>query len=428
MKKRIVILAVVLIILIITITITILIINNNQEENISDYELSRNLNQEYKYYFNRSDTPLIYYIDKEKNCMYIRICTYKYGIRPKIDNQKDEISANLIKEICCNKNGNAKITLNEENFEKFNAIEYMEDGPYTAVLADEVEFYIKINNVKFNSIELVTEKNNEVFYPNKTYTLEQIAKENEKEFNNRYPYYEVKGNGKYGLIDKNGNMILDFISIEKIKFSDMFDENDNLKFIIKKDDNLLYLVNSNGTVVGDGYEWMSFYRSGKGAIVKKDNKKGAIDINGVLIVPMEYNNVEILNYSQPDVEIFQCTKDDFYTTLKFHLVNKNGKDIYQAECANIFNNEPILILVENDGKKYVIDENGIVKMKGIDREYDYYTKTFYIKIIDENAMIYDVKVNELFNDKFTIELITTDKIVLKDKEKSITIQNGSIVN
>ena len=69
---------------------------------------------------------------------------------------------------------------------------------------------------------------------------------------NEYNYFSLCNKNKYGLIDIDGKIVLDFISDKEILF------NERLKLLIINKDGLDYLADFSGNIISKGYEDLAF--------------------------------------------------------------------------------------------------------------------------------------------------------------------------
>jgi len=138
----------------------------------------------------------------------------------------------------------------------------------------------------------------------------------------------VKNNGKYGVIDKNENVIISYIYDSLI--ADSFDEDKQVALIIAKTKNKYGVIDENGQVRIDfKYDELMHGNSGvwdeeNGAtyIVKLNEKYGVINMHGTEIIPCNYDKVEISQYPLELKEYYKVNKNN-----KWGMVSLENKEV-----------------------------------------------------------------------------------------------------
>jgi hypothetical protein len=131
--------------------------------------------------------------------------------------------------------------------------------------------------------------------------------------NLKLEYFEIFKDGKQGVLDYKGNLILDFIypNVQKIEI-------DNL-FLIQKDTDE-YLVDSQGKILSDGfkkiktipYKWENYQKRYYYILTKDHNNKvGLIDKKLKVMIPNEYDSIEYII----DSKYIHAKKDGKYGVL-----------------------------------------------------------------------------------------------------------------
>ena len=237
---------------------------------IKNYDVYVNSNSfEYMYYFDDDDsTPITYYNDKKNNCTYIKICTYDFEYKPSdefYDNKKIINPENLIKKVSYSiLTGKAEICLDKNNLKKEDLIKEVQDRfgdfmPEATYRKEDATIFLKINNLYCSRIKLKVGKNKYTAKPSKEKGLKEITnkyfldyKKNHSINYNEYNYFSLCNKNKYGLIDIDGKIVLDFISDKEILF------NERLKLLIINKDGLDYLADFSGNIISKGYEDLAF--------------------------------------------------------------------------------------------------------------------------------------------------------------------------
>ena len=228
---------------------------------------------------------------------------------------------------------------------------------------------------------------------------------------NEYNYFVLKHEGKYGVIDKKGNIIIspeyesvkipnpekdlficfntsdskvlneknelilnNFSKVEPVRLkniaSDLMYEKSVLKY--SKDDKY-GLVNYDGKqITGPIYEELDSlpYKEGE-LLVKQDGKYGIINIKGNTIIKNEYDNIIVDGYYTDDNGyknagyIVSVKTQDGY---RYGYVNKNGEKVLNTEynellrVPNIDNYENAYLICAKNGQFGIyINENNILK-------------------------------------------------------------------
>ena len=268
---------------------------------------------DYQYYFSKDDSePLIYYNDIENNTTYIRVCTFYDNIKAetivdeygnKIKNFKD-----LIYSIDYN-NEKLIIKINDNKADELMG-PYDVDAdkmatPYEGDKPSDAEFYIKANNLICKEIVLQVKNKKYKAISSKpkdsNYVIEKLF-----ELNKREKYISICSNGKFGLVDRSGNVIIDFISEKEIIYKD------DRSIINKK--NLDFLADIKGNIISEGYENLAFLTN------YEDGLRDYYD-NYVFIIELCDENIQLderlgLYYNSESAQMYNR---------KFGLMDKNGK-------------------------------------------------------------------------------------------------------
>lgn len=325
-KKKIGVIVIILFILLIIVSIilfSILLLRN--KDSVSDFDgesdfdtntfiISKDPKKfDYHFYFSKDDSePLIYYNDIENNATYIRVCTFNDNIKAetivdeygnKVKNFKD-----LIYSIDYN-NGRLIIKINDKkgieaiphHYESLEGELIYREGDKPS----DVEFYIKANNLTCKEVILQVKdkkyKANSSKPKDSNYVIEKLF-----ELNKREKYISICSNGKFGLIDRSGNVIIDFISEKEIIYKDD-------RSIINKN-NLDYLADIKGNIISEGYENLAFMTN------YEDGLRDYFNSYVFIVEPCD-KNIQLderlgLYYDNENGQAYER---------KFGLIDKNGK-------------------------------------------------------------------------------------------------------
>lgn len=153
----------------------------------------------------------------------------------------------------------------------------------------------------------------------------------------------LKADGKYGIINKWGQMIIPAEYDEAMHFSE------GLAWV-KKDEKWFCMNQNNRAVTDSGYEYVHDFHGGL-AVVKRGNKAGYIDKNGKLVIPFIYDIAGDFEGELAPV----CLRK------KWGYINKTGKVIIPLkydEMAGSFLTSDGLVSVKLNNKWGCIDKTG----------------------------------------------------------------------
>lgn len=169
----------------------------------------------------------------------------------------------------------------------------------------------------------------------------------------------VSNNGKYGLADKKGKIILP-ISYDEIT------ELGGGSYQAKKGDKV-QLINSKGKQLVKGtYDYIEKVYNGKkikGYIIRKGEKSGFFSNKGKKLLPISYESVEHIDGTELVVY-----SNGYYS--KYGLINVRGKKILKFEYEYIYwyLNKVGLVSVKKNGKYGFLDKKGKMIVKPIYEE------------------------------------------------------------
>lgn len=175
----------------------------------------------------------------------------------------------------------------------------------------------------------------------------------------------VYKNGKYGLIDLDGNTLLncDYDEITTLK---SVKEN----FVVKKNDKV-GLVNSKGQeIIKTEYKDIKTLKEGyknEYIIVDENGNSGVISTSGTIIVEPAYKEIKYLG----NAEIYAVILDNVWT-----LIKKNGEVLNNTY--NYISAKGENIIVEKDGKYGIITTKGEEKIAPTYENLEYAFSVYYI--------------------------------------------------
>lgn len=179
-----------------------------------------------------------------------------------------------------------------------------------------------------------------------------------------YKNAEFRQNGKYGIIDEFGNIIIEAQYDLLAPFSDGL-------ACFKKNRKWGYINKRNEVVIEPQFESCLFFNDGY-AKFEKDRKYGLIDTTGKIIIPPKY---EACAYDSEG--LFRCRLEDtiFFYDDKLNLVNQIALENYQSG----FNN---LIKIKQADKFGLIKSNGEIVLEP---KYDEITDYSEFSILKQNG-------------------------------------------
>ncbi len=272
-------------------------------------------------------------------------------------------------------------------------------------------------------------------------------------------FIDVKIGNKWGVIDKNGNIIikakydkLAYIGEEKwkakIKYNwGLLDNNENIiipfkydfsyinpkPYVIAKTEHLCGVFDYEGNIVIPfEYDYIDFcYKKTEDKrcfCAKKNNKMGIIDINNNVIVPFEYIDFSYLNEN-----IIAAQIDDD----KFIIINEKNEQI----CSKIFEDicpygdTTSIISAKSDGLWGFIDEQGNTEIDFKYTDAKYFFNGYCEVAINEEPDINDYGLIDkngtlILDYKYQddIWVIDDDRFIVKqDMEPFIVDRKGNII-
>lgn len=251
-------------------------------------------------------------------------------------------------------------------------------------------------------------------------------------------YYTVYTNGKYGVIDQNGKVIIEPTMDEMITIpdnkTDLFICTYNVNY-----DNGTYstkVLNSKNKEQFTKYdlvEALDNYDNNKNIVyednvlkVRKDGKYGLIDFSGKEILQAQYDEISVLQGVQNSIIV---KKDD-----KLGLVDTKGNliiDVEYSQISGIENDYKNGYIVKNSDEKYgLIDFN---KVKILDTKYEEIkpVKSNDIYVVKEDGKLKVIKADgqTVIENKFDdVKQINNEQIVyVKNNRYGIMNTNGESI-
>lgn len=248
------------------------------------------------------------------------------------------------------------------------------------------------------------------------FIIQKIQKENRKyeiETISEYKYFVVKENNKYGVIDTQGNKIIE-TEFENVKIPNpekavfICYENENTKILNEKGEEILTeyedieplrlknvlsdlmyekstlkyskdgkygIIDLNGKKITNAiYEEIDTLQFKEGELlVKKDGKYGVINIKGKTLVKAQYDKVEAdkfyeegNSYKKAGYIVSQTTEEGY----RYGYVNIEGKEIIEPKYNDLYriteiDSEDVYIICAENGKYGLLKNDKLI----IDNEY-----------------------------------------------------------
>lgn len=414
-KKSIIIIGILILVCIISFVSYKLVKKQNRKYEISEVK-------QYNYFLLKQNN-LYGIIDKEGNTI--------------IETQYDEIAIpNPEKAVfVCYKDNNIKV-LNSDNteilteYEKVEPIrlkniasdlmyeksvlKYSEKGKYGLINFEGKKvtkaIYEEIDSLPYKEGELIVKKDNKYGVININgvelvdINYEQVKLDEYYTDENKYEYAgyivstKTEEGYRYGYINNNGELITKMEYNELSRVTDIQDNN-NIYLICAKNGQYGVIKNEK-ELISNQYQSIRFDESNNLFVVEKSKKYGIADINGNLIVPIEYKqiditgiyiyaqnsegattiynakgnkvdvdeNIAILNTSNEKYRIKINSKDE----TKYSVIDKDGQQIIDEKYSYIeYLNENYFIVSDEKSKLGVIDDNQNIK---VEIKYDYIQK------------------------------------------------------
>ncbi len=220
---------------------------------------------------------------------------------------------------------------------------------------------------------------------------------------------------RYGYINNKGKKILD-MNFNKIKRVVQIEDDENAYLICAKNGKYGVIKNDK-TIIENEYQSIEYDKNNKIFIIEKSKKYGVANIKGEIIVPIQYDQIDITG-------IYLYAKNDQGTT----VYNNNGSQV------NIDSN---IVILNTDNEKYKIKINnkqgtkyGVINEKGeqlIEEKYNYirYLYDNYFMVSYENGklgVLDDDENVKIELDKDSFQQLQDTQLIQTSVSESKTVQ------
>jgi len=295
---------------------------------------------------------------------------------------------------------------------------------YQLEVVSEINYMVFMDNNKYGVIN----KNGEIIIESK-YDEIQIPNPSKPLFICKYDYDTEKNQYKIKVLNEKSEQILyQYVIVEAIELNSGISPIPYEKSVLKFVDNNKYgLIDFNGKVIAKpNYDEINSFDYNEGLLlVKKDNKYGVININGVTVVKEEYDKIESDGYYEDNET--QYKKSGFIVgknkdnSIKYGYINRNAELVLDTKYEQIDrienpekNNDIYLIAIENGQAGFYKNKDNIIKHEYEDIEYDKNNKCLVLQKNSKQGLAD-------FNGNIQIEL-KYDNIIISGKY--INAQSG----
>lgn len=186
---------------------------------------------------------------------------------------------------------------------------------------------------------------------------------------------------RYGYINSQGKQVIDTMFTNVKRITEVKDDNNT--YLITYKNGQAGILKNGQTVIENEYEDISYDVTNNVLVLQKNAKQGVYDLAGNMILPIQYDNIEILG------TLINATKDG-----KLMVFNVSGTVQDENSLKAMYPENNYYITVDRNGKYGVADQN---KNSIINNEYNYIeyafdkyfiaTKNEKIGVIDETGNI-----------------------------------------
>lgn len=311
-----------------------------------------------------------------------------------------------------------------------SVLKYSEKGKYGLINFEGKKvtksIYEEIDSLPYKEGELIVKKDNKYGVININgvelvdINYEQVKLDEYYTDENKYEYAgyivstKTEEGYRYGYINKDGKLITKMEYNELSRVTDIQDNN-NIYLICAKNGQYGVIKNEK-ELIPNQYQSVRFDESNNLFVVEKSKKYGIVNMDGNLIVPVEYKQIDI-------------------TGIYLYAQNSQGTTIYNNEGNQVNIDENIAIL-NTSNEKYRIRINskdktryGVIGKDGkqiIDEEYSYieYLNENYFIVSDEKSKlgIIDASKNTKVEIKYdSIQKIQGTDMIQTSKDKKIEV-------
>ena len=264
------------------------------------------------------------------------------------------------------------------------------------------------------------------------------GEEKTKEVASLTTYISVVENGKWGVIDNKGNVIINLDYEEMIVIPNKNEElfiatydvdynNETYKTKVLNDEGEVVLANYENIEAIENNDGSNYWYEDNILKFKKDGKYGLIDFDGKIIIEPNYDKIYALQGIENSIVIEKDGK-------KGLVNNKTGEIVLEAkyiEISSINKNHEDGYIVKNSLNKYGLIAND--KTKILEFKYDEIKKiarnNYYVVVENGVVEVINSEGTAILNSGFdSIEGIKVDKfIIIKDGKYGVIDKNGNIV-
>ena len=220
----------------------------------------------------------------------------------------------------------------------------------------------------------------------------------------------VVKNGKYGLIDCDGNKILEceYDSINSLKSVER-------NLVVGKEGKVGLVNNVGQTIIPMEYKNIKILEEGykdEYIVVDENDNEGVISTSGTLIVTPAYKEIKYLNSN----EIYAAKIDDKWT-----LINKKG-EVLNNEYDDYTYSKGDYVIVQKDGKYGIITTAGEVKIEPTYEELEYAFSVYYIaKLNSKYGVINTDNTSVIPLEYLNITCMEDKEILIADRTETETV-------
>ena len=220
----------------------------------------------------------------------------------------------------------------------------------------------------------------------------------------------VVKNGKYGLIDCDGNKILEceydaITALKSVEGNLVIEKEGKVGLINNVGQSIIPIEYKNIKILEEGYK-------DEYIVVDENDNEGVISTSGTIIVTPAYKEIKYINSN----EIYAVKLDD-----KWALINKKG-DILNNEYDDYTYSKGDYVIVQKDGKYGIITTTGEVKIEPTYEELQYAFSVYYIaKLNSKYGVINTDNTSVIPLEYLNITCLEDKEILIADKTETETV-------